>query len=111
MMRVAVGRHSRCELPQVAYLRTDKSCLRSPQGVTSPQESPRVVTGRPRSPKVAMIILDWVRVSYLKIAHFNLTRSNILYSKIGYLKIAHFRIQDVTSYQVKMDYLKIAHLY
>ena len=90
MMRVAVGRHSRCDLAQVAYLRTDKSCLWSPQFVTSPQESPRVVTGRPRSPKVAMIILDWVRVSYLK--------------------IAHFRIQDVTSCQDKMGYLKIAHL-
>ena len=90
MMRVAVGRHSRCELAHVAYLRTDKSCLWSPQDVTSPQESPGVVTGRPRSPKVAMIILDWVRVSYLM--------------------IAHFRIQDVTSCQVKMGYLKIAHL-
>ena len=98
MMRVAVGRHSRCELAHVAYLRTDKSCLWSPQDVTSPQESPGVVTGRPRSPKVAMIILDWVRVSYLKIAHFNLTRSNILYSKMGYLKIAHFKIQYVTSH-------------
>ena len=67
-----------------------------------------------------------VQMGYLKIAHFNLTRSNILYSKMGYLKInplnvrsnilysimgyhkiAHFRIQVVTSCQVKIGYLKI----
>ena len=86
MMRVAVGRHSRCDLAQVAYLRTDKSCLWSPQDVTSPQESPGVVTGRPRSPKVAMIILDWVRVSYLMIAHFRIQYVSLLKLKWAILR-------------------------